>query len=86
MNDDSAVTRLPSPFDGVVLAPGDPGFEKARLVWNGMIDRKPAMVARCRSTSDVSATIRFARRAGLPSRSAVADTTSPGARSPTARS
>jgi acyl-CoA synthetase (AMP-forming)/AMP-acid ligase II/FAD/FMN-containing dehydrogenase len=53
-------------FDGFVLAPGNAAFEKARRVWNGTIDRTPALIARCRTTSDVSAVVRFAHDAGLP--------------------
>ncbi|HKR49990.1 MAG TPA: FAD-binding oxidoreductase [Pseudonocardiaceae bacterium] len=53
-------------FDGSLLSPDNPGFEEARRMWNGMIDRRPALIARCRTTRDVSAAIRFARGAGLP--------------------
>jgi FAD/FMN-containing dehydrogenase len=53
-------------FSGVLLSKQDPEFNKSRRVWNGMIDRVPAMIARCRSASDVSIAIRFARDSGLP--------------------
>jgi FAD/FMN-containing dehydrogenase len=53
-------------FDGRVLRPGDPGYDAARAVFNGMIDRRPALIARCSSPTDVAATLRFARAAGLP--------------------
>jgi FAD/FMN-containing dehydrogenase len=46
---------------GQVFTPGDPGYEESRTVWNAMIDRKPAVVARCLGIADVIACIRFAR-------------------------
>ena len=53
-------------FGGWVLIPGDPGYEEARRVWNGAIDRRPAMVAGCRGAGDVTAALRFAHQRGLP--------------------
>jgi FAD/FMN-containing dehydrogenase len=50
---------------GSVLLPSDPGYEEARRVHNGMIDRRPALVARCHGTADVQAAVRFAREHGL---------------------
>ena len=52
-------------FGGVLLLAADPRFGPARRVWNGMIDRTPALIACCRGTSDVKAAIGFAREAGL---------------------
>src|SRR5688572_17746842 len=46
---------------GPVLAPDDPGYEGSRTVWNSMIDRRPAMVARCLGIADVIECVRFAR-------------------------
>ncbi len=46
---------------GPVLVPGDEGFESSRTVWNAMIDRTPALVARCLGTADVAAAVQFAR-------------------------
>ena len=46
---------------GKVLVPGDAGYEDSRTVWNGMIDRRPALVARCLGADDVIACVRFAR-------------------------
>ena len=45
--------------------PGEPGYEEARRVWNAMHDRRPALVARCRSAAEVSLTLRYAVAVGL---------------------
>jgi FAD/FMN-containing dehydrogenase len=57
----SPTTTWPSRFDGRILEPGDAGYDTARSLWNGMIDRRPRLIARCASVDDVVATIRFAR-------------------------
>ncbi|MEP6492216.1 MAG: FAD-binding oxidoreductase [bacterium] len=49
-----------SSFSGDVLRPSTPDYETARKVWNGMIDRRPEYIARCKSVADVQAAIRFA--------------------------
>ena len=43
-----------------ILRPADTGYDEARRVWNGMIDRRPAMIARCRTAADVVAAVRLA--------------------------
>lgn len=48
-------------FQGELIRPSNPAYEEARKVWNGMIDRHPALVARCSGVSDVKAAVRFAR-------------------------
>jgi FAD/FMN-containing dehydrogenase len=53
-------------FSGIVLLAQDPRFEAARRVWNGMVDRRPALIARCRGTPDVRAAVGYARDSGLP--------------------
>ena len=61
----SAVNELADHLDGGVLQAGDPGYEDARLVWNGIIDRRPALIARCAHTDDVVAAVDFAREHDL---------------------
>jgi FAD/FMN-containing dehydrogenase len=52
-------------FDGLLIRPGDPGYDTGRAVWNAMVDRRPALIARCASTADVVAALRYGRDAGL---------------------
>lgn len=60
-----AIEALKLRVRGPILFPGDAGYEKSRTVWNAMIDRKPAMVARCLGTADVIACVQFAREHDL---------------------
>ena len=53
-------------FLGAVLEPGDEDYETARQIWNGDIQRRPAVIARCTGTADVLAAVRFARERELP--------------------
>lgn len=48
-----------------MVRPGEPGYDEARRVWNAMVDRRPALIARCRETADVVAAVALARRDGL---------------------
>jgi FAD/FMN-containing dehydrogenase len=48
-----------------VLQPGDNGYDAARTVWNAMVDRRPAAIARCKSTADVVDALRYGRSHGL---------------------
>ena len=50
-----------SHFQGMVLTPGDDGYDERRTVWNAMVDRRPAVIARCVHTDDVVAALHFAR-------------------------
>lgn len=52
-------------FKGEALTPGDGGYDQARAIWNGAIDRKPAIIARCVDAAQVAEAIRFARRLRL---------------------
>src|ERR687898_2373448 len=58
---DAAVARLRAAFGGEVIGPADGGYEEQRRVWNGSIDRRPAVIARCTSVDDVRTAIRFGR-------------------------
>jgi FAD/FMN-containing dehydrogenase len=51
---------------GPLLRRGDEGYDAARTVWNGMIDRYPALIARCTGTADVVAAVNFARTHEIP--------------------
>jgi FAD/FMN-containing dehydrogenase len=61
----SIIAALHPTFRGRLIAPEDPTFETARRVHNGLIDRKPALIAQCRGTADVQAAVRAAREHGL---------------------
>ena len=50
---------------GTLLQPSDKAYDAARVVWNGMIDRRPRLIARCHGVADVVAAVNFARRHGL---------------------
>ena len=50
---------------GELLQPESPGYDGARVIWNGMIDRRPALIARCRNAADVVAAVNYARINGL---------------------
>lgn len=50
---------------GNLIRPGDPRYETARKVYNGMIDRRPALIVRCANVADVIASVRFAGEAGM---------------------
>jgi FAD/FMN-containing dehydrogenase len=56
--------RIPD-FRGDVIAPDHDGYDDARAVWNGRVDRRPRLIARCRGTADVAAAVRFARDCDL---------------------
>jgi FAD/FMN-containing dehydrogenase len=61
---DVAREELPD-FDGQLIGPQDGDYEQARLVFNRMIDRRPALIARCANPEDVARIVRFARDQGL---------------------
>jgi FAD/FMN-containing dehydrogenase len=58
-------TTLRDRMTGQVVTPGDAGYDEARAIYNGMIDRRPAVIARCRSVADVQAALDIGRRSGL---------------------
>jgi FAD/FMN-containing dehydrogenase len=63
--DTTAFARLEQSFCGELVRPGDPSYDLHRKVWNGSIDRRPALIARCNGVPDVVSALAFARRTGL---------------------
>jgi FAD/FMN-containing dehydrogenase len=59
------VDDLRAAMAGEVLGPGDAGYDDARRIWNGDIDRRPALIARCTTAEDVRAAVAFGRDRGL---------------------
>src|SRR6266511_2426519 len=57
--------ELRTRFRGALLRPGEEGYDEARCVWNGAIDRHPALIARCAGADDVAEAVRFARERDL---------------------
>ena len=66
MNMLESLATLRPQLSGDLLAPGDDGYDAARSVWNGAIDRRPFAICRCQSVEDVIASVRFAGTQGLP--------------------
>ena len=64
--DDETVAELKQSFRGELVRPADPDYDDVRKVWNGLIDKRPALIARCSGTADVMAAVHFARERGLP--------------------
>jgi FAD/FMN-containing dehydrogenase len=62
----SEIEPLANALRGRVILPEDVEYDESRAVWNGMIDRRPALVARCQGTADVMAAVNFARENDLP--------------------
>jgi FAD binding domain/Berberine and berberine like len=60
-----ALTALPGSFRGELIQPGDPTYDEHRTVWNGSIDRSPAVVVRCASAQDVVGAVGLAGESGL---------------------
>lgn len=58
---DESIRMFVAGFRGEVVLPGDTKYDQARRVWNGMIDRYPALIARCARVEDVIASVNFAR-------------------------
>jgi FAD/FMN-containing dehydrogenase len=59
------VEAFKSSLRGELLLPGDEGYDEARAVWNGMIDKRPALIARCTGVADVIDAVNFARTNNL---------------------
>jgi FAD/FMN-containing dehydrogenase len=63
--DEQALAGLTQTVRGPVLMPDDPGYDEARAVWNGLIDRRPALIVQCSGAADVVDAVNFARKQGL---------------------
>jgi FAD/FMN-containing dehydrogenase len=63
--DQKKVAELKSGFKGEILLPADAGYDDARAIWNAMIDKRPALIARATRTADVVAAVNFARDQSL---------------------
>ncbi len=61
----AAVRDLSASFSGRLLVPGDTAYDEGRRVHNGLIDKRPAVIAQCRGTADISDAIKFANVHGL---------------------
>ena len=59
------VEELRKGFKGKVITPGDNEYEESRKIWNAMIDKRPAIIARCAGTQDVVKAVNFARDNGI---------------------
>src|SRR5919199_17254 len=64
--DKAAVQEFAAGLHGALIRPGDGGYDTGRKGWDGMIDRHPALIARCASTADVACAVKFARNQNLP--------------------
>jgi len=63
--DEDKLLGLKMSLAGSVLVPGDSGFEESRIIWNAMIDRKPAIIVLCLGVADVIASVKFSREHNL---------------------
>src|SRR5262245_28920348 len=61
-----AIRELRPSLRGQLVLPSDPGYDGTRRVWNGMVDRRPAAIARCVGVADVVNAVEFARRFEAP--------------------
>jgi hypothetical protein len=61
----TVVDKFASELRGVLIAIDDPHYDAVRKIWNGLIDKRPALIARCTGTADVIACVRFAREYDL---------------------
>jgi FAD/FMN-containing dehydrogenase len=57
----TAIETLKASLQGELLQPEDEGYDSARKIWNGMINRKPALIVRCAGVDDVINAVNFAR-------------------------
>jgi hypothetical protein len=62
----ATIERLAADFAGDLIQPQDTGYDAARQIWNGHVQRRPSLIARCRGAADVMAAVRFCRDHDLP--------------------
>ena len=62
---ESSIGEFKAHFRGDVLVPGNAGYDEVRQIWNAMVDRRPALIARCSSPEDVVQAVKFARKQDL---------------------
>ena len=60
-----SIAQFRAQLRGELIEPGDPSYEDARKVYNGMIDKKPRLIAKCVDVADVIAAVKFGRSSGL---------------------
>ncbi|HXJ84149.1 MAG TPA: hypothetical protein VMS64_36375 [Candidatus Methylomirabilis sp.] len=60
-----AVPELAKTFTGQLIKPTDPAYDDARRIHNGLVDKRPALIARCRGVADIVAAVNCARRLHL---------------------
>jgi hypothetical protein len=65
MSNQNLTTPLNERFRGELITPADPGYDEARQLYNGMIDKRPRLIARCADVADVIAAVNFGRERGL---------------------
>lgn len=63
--DDSIIQQLRATIHGTILCPGDDGYDEARIIHNGMIDKRPEAIVRCTGTADVIDSVNIARENDL---------------------
>src|SRR6266498_3558824 len=64
--DQAVVAELQASFRGPLVGRDDPGYDEQRQIWNGSIQKRPALIARCAGVADVIAAVKFGRQTGLP--------------------
>ncbi len=62
----NTVETLKDEISGGLILPGSSDYDESRSVWNGMIDKRPALIARCNNASDIARAIRYGREEGIP--------------------
>jgi FAD/FMN-containing dehydrogenase len=64
--EETALAELQAGFRGQLVGRDDPTYDEHRKIWNGSIDRRPALIARCAGVADVMSAVKFAHKNGLP--------------------